>query len=63
MNLVPFPRMHYLISALTPLYSLMDVNTPPRRYFFFYDGCIFFPVFLMLEEKCTSGDTLKRSPS
>ncbi|XP_069463953.1 tubulin epsilon chain isoform X1 [Ambystoma mexicanum] len=31
MNLVPFPQLHYLTSSLTPLYTLSDVNIPPRR--------------------------------
>lgn len=31
MNLVPFPRLHYLVSSLTPLYTLSDVNIPTRR--------------------------------
>ena len=31
MNLVPFPKLHYLVSSLTPLYALADVNLPPRR--------------------------------
>ncbi|XP_066469628.1 tubulin epsilon chain isoform X3 [Tiliqua scincoides] len=31
MNLVPFPRLHYLLSSLTPLYTLSDVNVPSRR--------------------------------
>uniref|UniRef100_A0A8C9WP87 Tubulin epsilon 1 n=1 Tax=Scleropages formosus TaxID=113540 RepID=A0A8C9WP87_SCLFO len=31
MNLVPFPRLHYLVSSLTPLYTLADVNIPVRR--------------------------------
>ncbi|XP_041044831.1 tubulin epsilon chain isoform X1 [Carcharodon carcharias] len=31
MNLVPFPRLHYLVSSLTPLYTLADVNIPIRR--------------------------------
>ncbi|XP_051510786.1 tubulin epsilon chain-like isoform X1 [Myxocyprinus asiaticus] len=31
MNLVPFPQLHYLVSSLTPLYTLADVNVPPRR--------------------------------
>lgn len=31
MNLVPFPKIHYLVSSQTPLYSLTDVNLPPRR--------------------------------
>ena len=31
MNLVPFPRMHFLVPAITPLYALADVHCPPRR--------------------------------
>ncbi|KAK7486011.1 hypothetical protein BaRGS_00022763 [Batillaria attramentaria] len=31
MNLVPFPRLHYLVSSQTPLYALADINLPPRR--------------------------------
>ena len=31
MNLVPFPRMQYLVSSQTPLYSLADINVPARR--------------------------------
>nr|XP_043891255.1 tubulin epsilon chain isoform X2 [Solea senegalensis] len=31
MNLVPFPRLHYLVPSLTPLYTLADVNVPSRR--------------------------------
>ncbi|XP_071469215.1 tubulin epsilon chain isoform X4 [Marmota flaviventris] len=31
MNLVPFPQLHYLVSSLTPLYTLADINVPPRR--------------------------------
>ncbi|KAJ8321781.1 hypothetical protein KUTeg_000252 [Tegillarca granosa] len=31
MNLVPFPKLHYLVSSQSPLYSLTDVNLPPRR--------------------------------
>ncbi|XP_020863843.1 tubulin epsilon chain isoform X1 [Phascolarctos cinereus] len=31
MNLVPFPQLHYLVSSLTPLCTLADVNIPPRR--------------------------------
>lgn len=34
-NMVPFPRLHYLVSSLTPLYMLADVNVPNRRYFIF----------------------------
>lgn len=43
MNLVPFPRLHYLVPSLTPLYTLADVCVPTRRsavrlaaIFFFY---------------------------
>nr|XP_039268620.1 tubulin epsilon chain-like [Styela clava] len=31
MNLVPFPKMHYLISSVAPLYISKDVGLPPRR--------------------------------
>jgi len=31
MNLVPFPKLHYLVSSMTPLYALADVNIPTRR--------------------------------
>ncbi|WAR17947.1 TBE-like protein [Mya arenaria] len=31
MNLVPFPRLHYLVSSQSPLFTLSDVNLPPRR--------------------------------
>ena len=31
MNLVPYPKMHYLVSSITPLYALQDVSLPPRR--------------------------------
>ena len=31
MNLVPYPRLHFLTSSLTPLYDLADVHVPPRR--------------------------------
>jgi tubulin epsilon len=31
MNLVPFPRMHYLVSSITPLYAVQDVSLPPRK--------------------------------
>ncbi|XP_037304949.1 tubulin epsilon chain isoform X3 [Pungitius pungitius] len=31
MNLVPFPRLHYLVPSLTPLYTLADVGVPTRR--------------------------------
>lgn len=31
MNLVPFPRLHFLVASQTPLYALADVRVPPRR--------------------------------
>ncbi|ELT88580.1 hypothetical protein CAPTEDRAFT_218781 [Capitella teleta] len=31
MNLVPFPRLHYLVSSQTPLYALADMKIPARR--------------------------------
>lgn len=31
MNLVPFPRMPFLCSSLSPLYSMLDVKMEPRR--------------------------------
>lgn len=31
-NLVPFPRMKYLVSSLAPLYALSDVRMPERGY-------------------------------
>ncbi|KAH8026076.1 hypothetical protein HPB51_015425 [Rhipicephalus microplus] len=30
-NLVPYPKLHFLVSSITPLYSLLDVNLPARR--------------------------------
>jgi len=30
MNLVPFPRMHFLVSSMSPLYSLANSRLPPR---------------------------------
>lgn len=30
MNLVPFPKLHYLTSSITPLYSLSNIHMPPR---------------------------------
>lgn len=30
-NLVPYPKLHFLVSSITPLYSLLDVNIPARR--------------------------------
>ncbi|TPX60608.1 hypothetical protein PhCBS80983_g01712 [Powellomyces hirtus] len=30
-NLVPFPRMKFLLSSMTPLYTLTDARPPPRR--------------------------------
>ncbi|XP_064394668.1 tubulin epsilon chain-like [Halichondria panicea] len=31
MNLVPYPRLHYLVSALSPLYVSPDLRLPPRK--------------------------------
>ncbi len=31
MNLVPFPRMHYLTTCLSPLFLSKDLNLPIRR--------------------------------
>ena len=31
MNLVPFPKLHYLVSSQTPLYAYNDVKLQPRR--------------------------------
>ncbi|PIK44735.1 putative tubulin epsilon chain [Apostichopus japonicus] len=30
-NLVPFPRLHYLVTSQTPLYALSDLRIPSRR--------------------------------
>eukprot|EP00842_Homolaphlyctis_polyrhiza_P004578 jgi/Hompol1/5120/HPOL_000431-RA len=30
-NLIPFPRLKYLFSSMTPLYSLTDIRVLPRR--------------------------------
>ncbi|KAK5667265.1 Tubulin epsilon chain [Batrachochytrium dendrobatidis] len=31
-NLIPFPKLKYLFSTMTPLYALTDVQIQPRRY-------------------------------
>ena len=31
MNLVPFPKLHYLVTSQTPLITSADVRIPPRR--------------------------------
>jgi len=31
MNLVPYPKLHFLVSSLAPLYSLADVKLQPRN--------------------------------
>jgi tubulin epsilon len=31
MNLVPFPKMNFLIPSMSPLYSVLDVKMEPRR--------------------------------
>ncbi|XP_072041877.1 tubulin epsilon chain-like [Amphiura filiformis] len=30
-NLVPFPKLHYLVASQTPLYAVSDMHMPPRR--------------------------------
>lgn len=47
MNLVPFPQLHYLVSSLTPLYMLADVNVPTRRYFIFKNFVVKVTRYLM----------------
>ena len=32
MNLVPYPKLHFLISSIAPLYSLTDIKMQPRKY-------------------------------
>ena len=31
MNLVPFPRLHFLLSSIAPLYSLASKKFQPRK--------------------------------
>jgi tubulin epsilon len=31
MNLVPYPRMHFILSAISPLYHVLDKKLEPRR--------------------------------
>lgn len=31
MNLVPYPDLHFLISSMSPLYSLADPRLQPRK--------------------------------
>ena len=31
MNLVPFPRQHFILSSLSPLYHVLDQKLEPRR--------------------------------
>ena len=31
MNLVPYPDLHFLVSAIAPLYSLADPRLQPRK--------------------------------
>lgn len=31
MNLVPFPRMHFILSSISPLYHVLDKKLEPRR--------------------------------
>ncbi|AWP19559.1 putative tubulin epsilon chain [Scophthalmus maximus] len=46
MNLVPFPRLHYLVPSLTPLYTLADVSVPTRR------SAVWLPMPLYLPHSC-----------
>jgi len=32
MNLVPYPKLHFLVPGLAPLYSLADMRLQPRSY-------------------------------
>lgn len=49
-NMVPFPRLHYLVSSLTPLYMLADVNVPNRRYrYFIFENVIVVKVTNLLQ--------------
>ena len=34
MNLVPFPRLHYLVASQAPLFASADVKVQPRRFVF-----------------------------
>ena len=47
MNLVPFPRLHYLVPSLTPLYTLADVSIPTRR------SAVWLPWLLFLPHSCS----------
>ncbi len=31
MNMVPYPRMHFLLSSLSPLYNIMNPKLQPRN--------------------------------
>ena len=31
MNLVPYPNLHFLLSSLTPLYTLLQPKLEPRK--------------------------------
>lgn len=31
MNLVPYPRMHFLLSSLSPLYNVLNPKFQPRN--------------------------------
>jgi tubulin epsilon len=31
MNLVPYPRMHFLLSSLSPMYGLLNPKMLPRN--------------------------------
>jgi tubulin epsilon len=31
MNLVPFPKLHYLVASQSPFFTSADVHLPPRK--------------------------------
>lgn len=50
MNLVPFPKLHYLISSLTPLYALSDLGGSARRLDQMFTGTV-----LTCHAHCSNG--------
>lgn len=53
-NMVPYPYMHFLGTALSPLYSLMDVKLDPRSVDSIFTDC-FDPAFQLLSCNYKSG--------
>ena len=37
MNLVPYPKLHFLVPGLAPLYSLADMKLQPRSYHKYFE--------------------------